>query len=164
MRGVARPPEPTLTTANLNGIQMNEKSDLLSWIAIVISLASPLLAGYVIFRDRARLKITSAFYAASEYGPARIQVVMINVGRRPVIVRMIGGSAGTDWNGEYIESAHGGKRLGENERYEYTFTRDEAVAFTPDEDFVYEKLWVEDSLGIRYPVPNSEVFLKRLWE
>jgi hypothetical protein len=136
----------------------------LAIIAIVISVASLATSAYVAFRDRARLKIVSKFIAASEYGPSRITTTMVNVGRRPVILRMIGGVEGKNtWSGTYIDHEAGGKRLGENERYDHTFSKEDIVSFQPDgEDIVYDELWVEDSLGIRHSIPKSREHIKKL--
>jgi hypothetical protein len=32
-----------------------------------------------------------------------------------------------------------------------------------DADVVFETLWVEDSLGVRHDVPNSQEYIKKLW-
>jgi hypothetical protein len=137
----------------------------LSVTALIISIASFGTSSYVAFRDRARLKITSKFVGASEHGPDRIITTMVNVGRRPVILRLIGGSAGKiTWSAEYIEHEAGGKRLGEHERYEHTFTKDDIVKFHPDNEvLVFETLWVEDSLGVRHLIPKSRQHIKELW-
>lgn len=140
-------------------------AESLSMVAIGISLASFSVSSYTAFRDRAKLKISSKFFEASEYGPGRVVVSMVNVGRRPVILRMIGGSAGEKWSGEVLDQKLGGKRLGEHERYEHAFDRDGTMNFNPDgEDLIFEELWVEDSLGVRHPIPDSSEYISRLWK
>lgn len=136
----------------------------LSLAAITISVASLGVSGYVAFRDRARLKITSRFITASEYGPSRIIVEMVNVGRRPVILRLVGGTSGDRWGSQYLESRTEGKRLGEHERHEHVFAKEDTVSFNPEgEDLFYEELWVEDSLGVRHFIPGSREHIKKLW-
>jgi hypothetical protein len=138
--------------------------------SLFVSALSLGLSSYVAFRDRARLKITSQFFEASEYGPDRIITTMMNIGRRPVILRLVGGSAGkTAWSAQHIDHDDGGKRLGEHERYEHTFTKDDIVHFDPDsgpddEPLIFETLWVEDSLGVRHPIPKSRQLIERFWK
>lgn len=144
---------------------MSTVTDTLAIAALVISVASLGISAHVAFRDRARLRITSKFFSANEYGPSHIVTTMVNVGRRPVILRMIGGIAGkSTWSGTYIDHEAGGKRLGENERYDHTFSKEDILSFHPDgEDIVFEALWVEDSLGVRHPIPKSREHIKKLW-
>lgn len=136
---------------------MSTFSDTLSIAAILISLASFGVSARTAFHDRARLRIKSVFVPASEYGPDRIVVTMVNVGRRPVILRLIGGSdSAGHWGGTYLEHDKGGLRLAEHERYEKTFEKEDTIQFNPNgEDLFSEALWVEDSLGIRHPIPDS---------
>lgn len=139
-------------------------SEYLSVVAITISIASLGVSSYVALRDRARLKIASRFIPESEYGPSYIVAAMVNLGRRPVILRAIGGSEGDKWACEYLDSSNGGKRLGEHERYEHKFDREATVNSNPDgEDMFYQELWVEDSLGTRHPIPDSREYIRRLW-
>jgi hypothetical protein len=140
-------------------------TETLSVFAIVISVASFGVSGYVAFRDRGRLKITSKFIAASENGPSRIVASIVNVGRRPVILRLIGGfAADRKWSAIFIERDAGGMRLGEHERYEHRFTKEDTVSFPPeDEGLFLETLWVEDTLGVRHAIPKSREYIKKLW-
>jgi hypothetical protein len=140
-------------------------AEITSIVAICISLASLSLSLYNVFRDRAKLKITSKFYSASEHGPNRIIVRMVNDGRRPIILRLIGGNdSHGHWGGSYLEHEKGGLRLGEHEHYEYKFEKEDTVLFIPEgNDVFFDKLWVEDSLGRRHPIPESKVFIDRLW-
>jgi hypothetical protein len=144
---------------------MSSITVILAVAALLISIGSLGLSAHVAFRDRGRLRITSQFFAANEYGPSHIVTTMVNVGRRPIILRMIGGLAGkSTWSGTYVDHATGGKRLGENERYDHTFSKEDIVSFHPDgEDVVFEELWVEDSLGVRHPIPKSREHIKKLW-
>jgi len=144
---------------------MPSYSEILSTVALVISLGSLSVSGYVAFRDRPRLKITSRFVAASEYGPNRVVLTLINKGRRPVILRMLGGnSKDGKWSATFLDQKNGGLRLGEYERYEHTIEKGDTVCFHPDNEvWLFERLWVEDSLGNRHPVPNSRDHIKKLW-
>lgn len=141
-----------------------QTSDVLSILAVLIALGSLGISLYSTVQDRPRLRIRSLYFTASEYGAARIQIVLVNVGRRPVILRMFGGynSAG-EHMGTILKSEQGGLRLAEHERYEFIVRKEDVIDMTPDgEEFVYVQLWVEDSLGNRHPVPNSEGFIRRL--
>jgi len=72
-------------------------SDIRSNIALIVSIGSLLLsgAGFIIntFRDRPRLKVSSVLYHDENGDPCRISVTVVNRGRRPVILRMLGGDA-----------------------------------------------------------------------
>lgn len=139
--------------------------EIISISALLISVASLAVSTYSSLRDRARLRIKTKYYSASEYGPDRIVVSMVNIGRRPIILRVIGGSDSFGkWGGDYLCLEKGGIRLAEHEHYEYTYTKDDTVLFNPDgNNLFYESLWVEDSLGVRHLVPNSKAYVKRLW-
>ena len=144
---------------------MNQVSLALSVIALVVSAASLSVSAYVAFRDRARLKLISKFHEASEWGPSRIHVTVLNQGRRIAILRLIVGlDSDGDWSGQFIEHEKGGRRLAEHERYEFDVKKDDTIDFNRDgPEFVYETLWVEDSLGVRHQVPNSRELIKKLW-
>jgi hypothetical protein len=123
-----------------------------------------------VYRDRLRLKITSAFDdgQASAYGPEHtpsIDIVVINAGTRPVILRMVGGSDDNDHGGGML-IAHdkGGIRLGEHERWEHSIKNEETVDPYSDEprDILFTHMWIEDSLGNRYPIPNSYELVPKL--
>jgi len=144
---------------------MLSTSDVLAIIAILISVASFGVSFYTIYQDRPRLRIQSKYFEASEYGPRQIHITMVNVGRRPIILRLIGGIDSTGkWGGSSIKREKGGLRLAEHERYELTLEKEDTMQFTPeDEDLFYSKMWIEDSLGNRHAIPNSEAFIKKLW-
>ena len=140
-------------------------SDWLALSALVVSLLSLAVTTRGAFLDRSRLTITSAYREASENGPARIQITLVNKGRRPAILRTFGGrdSAGAT-SGTYLDHQAGGKRLAEHEIHEFTVTKEDTVLFGPDEDLFFAELWIEDSLGRRHKVPNSKQYLARLWD
>lgn len=141
-----------------------QTSDVLAIVALIISVASLLLSFYATYQDRPRLKVTSNFIEASEWGPARIHVTMINAGRRPVILRLLGGADSSgDWSGSFLEHDKGGVRLGEHERHEADIEKDDTYFTTPvGEDLLFESMWVEDSLGNRHAIPNSASYIKKL--
>ncbi|MBK5180457.1 hypothetical protein [Paraburkholderia domus] len=140
-------------------------AEYMSSAAFAVSFASLCISGHVAFRDRARLSLSSKFIPASEHGAGQIVVTMVNAGRRPVILRLIGGaSAAGTWSAEYLAREEGGLRLGEHERYEHTFEKEDTVKFHPEHDDLFLKtLWVEDSLGIRHKIPKASQYIDRLW-
>jgi hypothetical protein len=123
-----------------------------------------------ICRDRLRLKITSTFDdgEALAYGPQHppsIDIVVINAGTRPVILRMIGGADDKDnWSGSMLNYEKGGIRLGEHERWEHTIRNEDTVDVYSNEpeDVLFTHMWIEDSLGNRYPIPNSYEYVPKL--
>lgn len=135
-----------------------------STVAVLISLSSLSFSIYSILRDRARIRAYSKFFTASEYGNAHISVTVVNAGRRPVILRLIGGhdSSGR-WSGEYLGTDRAGLRLGEQERYDHRVDKHELLQLPPDDDvFQYEDLWFEDSLGRRHFVKGAKRNIKLL--
>lgn len=144
---------------------MPSYSDVLSSFALVVSLGSLSVSAYVAFRDRPRLKVASQFFRASEYGPDRIVLTLINRGRRPIILRLLGGTTKVGkWSAMFLGEDKGGLRLGDYERHEHTIEKEDTVNFDLEGDnILFESLWVEDSLGNRYHVPNSEEHVGELW-
>jgi len=138
--------------------------DVLSIIAIVISVASFSVAFYSAFQDRPRLKIRSQYFDASEWGPSHFTITLVHKGRRPIILNLLGGAdAAGNYGGTYFDHDKGGRRLGEHERYEQTVDYEGTIQLNPEgDDLLFSKMWVEDSLGNRHPIPNSESFIKRL--
>lgn len=141
-------------------------SEILSTVAIVLSLGSFAISARGAFLDRPRLKIKSTFYDGSGFNEnPSIYVEVVNAGRRPVILRTIGGyDKHGSFGGTLIDHEKGGRRLGEHERYEYTVYQHDAVFIDVDgPDDPYERLAIEDSLGNRYVVPNSREHIPLLF-
>ena len=132
-------------------------------VAIIISIIS--LCGSIYFGllDRAKLQIKSEFYPASEYGQANISIHIANSGRRPMIIRMWAGENEEGiWAGSFFGKSREGLRLDENEREDLHLSKDDLISEGPDDPIIISKLWIEDSLGKRYPIPNSETHVKQL--
>lgn len=142
-----------------------EYANVLSTIALVVSFGSFGVASYNSFRDRPRLKVTSTFYDASEWGPANLRVHVVNKGRRPAILRLLGGYTNRgDWSAAHIDHEKGGHRLGEHERYEFRIEKEDAVMSGPDApDETFDRMWIEDTLGNRYPIPRSSEYIGKLF-
>lgn len=138
---------------------------ILPSIAIVVSLGSFGVSAYVAFRDRPRLKVSGQFFRASRDDPSRIVLTLINVGRRPVILRQLGGTSKVGkWSAPFPGRDKGGLRLDEHERYEHAIKKEDTVSFDFDKDDAsLGSLWIEDSLGNRYHVPNSNEDIGQLW-
>lgn len=141
-------------------------SEVLSTLALVVSLVSFFISARSAFLDQPRLKISACYFEGSEYGAPRIVVTLVNRGRRPVILRSYGGSDanGKMWSGTYFDHDKGGLRLGEHERHDLSLTKEDTMSFNPGgEDLIFETLWIEDSLGVRHKVPSSPDLLRRIW-
>jgi hypothetical protein len=132
------------------------------WIAIVISVGSLLVSGFNYFRDRAVLKATSRFIEPPEDNPY-VYVRIVNKGRRPIILRMWGGTDGKEWSGRFFDKAKEGLRLAEHEMHDFTIDRDGLYNPTPDADIVYSDLWVEDTLGRRHKIKGAKANVAKLW-
>jgi hypothetical protein len=143
-----------------------EYASIVSTIALVVSFGSFGVAAFNSFRDRPRLKVTSNFYDVSEFGsPRRIQVEVVNRGRRPVILRLLGGyTKGGDWSGTFFDYKKGGLRLGEHERHEFTIVQEDAVHSGPEgPEETFDRMWIEDTLGNRHPIPKSGEYIAKLF-
>ncbi len=114
--------------------------------------------------ERPRLKITCHTYLEHEgYGPPRILVRVVNVGRRPVILRIYGGyDTKKESGGSFFDYEKGGVRIEEHEAHEFSYMPEDLVLQTPDDIIELERLYVEDSTGIRHSVPASKADVKAL--
>jgi hypothetical protein len=79
---------------------------------------------------------------------------------------MIGGNGeGGGWSAIMWATDKGGIRLGEHERWEHTIESEHMVSLNtpPDgEDMVFERMWIEDSLGNRRSIPRSKEYVAKL--
>ena len=93
-----------------------------------------------------------------------MHVKVVNVGRRLVILRLLGGDhEDGGYSGTYLEKVEGGLYLKENEFLEKTLHWDDLHCMGPDdEDDIYKNLWVEDSRGHRHKIKNSKKNIKQL--
>jgi hypothetical protein len=138
---------------------------VLAIAALLISLASLGISAFVAVRDTAQLKITSRYMEAHEFDRAHISVTMVNAGRRPIILRMRGGTkqGGDRWVGTYLGHENKGLRLEEHQRHEHSYYLEDTVDSDIDgEDVGFDSLWFEDTLGIRHQVPKASQMIARL--
>ncbi|HEY4213763.1 MAG TPA: hypothetical protein VGM84_19960 [Steroidobacteraceae bacterium] len=140
-------------------------------IALLVSVGSLLVsgAGFVIsavnaYRDRPRLNVSSKLHNDDNGDPYRIAVTVVNSGRRPVILRMIGGYGREGgWGGTYLESEKGGIRLGEHEQHVFKLEKEGVVLLDKNgPDVPYDSMWIEDTLGNRHKIPNSREHITRM--
>jgi hypothetical protein len=78
---------------------------------------------------------------------------------------MVGGSDDSDhWSGTFIAHEKGGIRLGEHERWEHSIKNEDTVDPYSDgpRDILFTHMWIEDSLGVRYPIPKSYEYVPKL--
>lgn len=138
-------------------------SEVVSIAAFVVSCVSFGMTFYFNFRDRANLKVKSTYCPGWADSESYIAVSAVNAGRRPIVVRMWGGIDEADnWVGTFINQTVNGGRLGEHERFDLKITKDDLVAITPDGEVAFVDLWIEDTLGCRYPVVNAKENIKNL--
>jgi hypothetical protein len=129
-------------------------------LALIVSLLSFSISLYFGLRDRVHLRATSKLYNLSgEFGPAYIEVKVVNRGRRPAILTMFGGELDNGkWLGTYLGEKGRGIRLEENEYHieKVSFSDLEQFDAVKEEVHEYIRLWFEDSLGRRHPVKKSK--------
>ncbi len=135
-------------------------SIVFSSTALIISI----FGVYLRYQDKPVLKIISSYSPTTEnYGNSYIALSLINAGKRPLIIRMWGGNdKDGKWIGSYINNQKTGLRLDEKERYDIALHKDDMLKMTPDDNVIFSELWVEDSLGKRYSVPNSKEYVSKL--
>ena len=140
-----------------------EFSDIISVVAIIIALISLIATIYFNFRDRAKLVLKSVFSPGNADREAYLAIIIVNSGRRPVILRMWGGA---DENGEWIGEQFGqggeGKRLGEHERAELVLRKNNFPLDHADTEVMPIEMWIEDTLGRRYDIKDIKKNLKKL--
>ena len=140
-------------------------SETISIGALAVSCISLCVSFYFNFRDRANLKIKSAYCPGWAESEAYVSISVVNAGRRPIVLRMwCGVDAAENWVGTFINQAVNGGRLGEHERLDLKVTKEDLIAITPDSEIVFVDLWIEDTLGRRYPVVNARENIKKLRE
>lgn len=138
-------------------------SELISSLALVVSILSAAFTIYFNFRDRPKLVVKSKFHSGYEPGDERMTVTIVNAGRRPIILRTWAGEDNTgEWVGTFLGENHAGLRLGENEHYEFSLLRHELGAYTPNSEVMFFDLWVEDSHGKRHRVKDAKANIERL--
>lgn len=145
--------------------QMLTFSNVLAVIALLISTGALSVSVFNYRRASARLRVTCMRYSCGgpEYGDPYIEVHVVNAGRRPVVLRKIGGSVGDHWSATCIDFDAGGRRLGEHEHYQHKFRAIDLTSITPEsEEFIFNELWVEDSLGVRHRVQKSRENIQKL--
>ena len=135
-----------------------------STIALVISGLSFVVSFWNMFRDRSRLNLKSKFIPAHpEYGPSRIWFKAINKGRRPIYIRTVGGKLSTHgWMGSHIGKTDFGLKLEEGQFYEKSWDINDIIVDGPDFEDEYVDIWIEDSHGKRYKVPDSKKYIQKL--
>lgn len=140
-------------------------SDYISISALIVSIVSLMISWYFGFRDKAHIKTFAKFYPyRPDHDRARIEIKIVNSGRRPVILTMFGGDfKDKGWCGAYIGKEKKGIRLEEHEKYETTVYSEDLVCISPEEEYSeYINFWFENTLGQRYKVNNSEELIKKL--
>ncbi len=139
-------------------------SDYLAILALIISVISLIISWYFGFRDRAHIKTFSEliYYHGSEIPNLKIKI--INKGRRPIYLVTLGSELDDGSNkSNRLGNDNNGLKLGENEKYEIEKKNKDVTYVDP-----YGKLrelvnfWIEDSLGRKYIIKDSEKNIKYL--
>lgn len=141
-------------------------SEVIPYIALVISILSFITSFYLGFRDRVRVHATCKFYPEHpEYNRAHLVVRIVNRGRRVAVLTIFGGNlADGGWQGENLGAKERGLHLTEHEFFERKFYPEDIVAVAPDGESEFVELWFEDSVGKRHKVINSRKGIMQLKE
>lgn len=140
-------------------------SGYISIFALLVSMISLAISWHFGFRDRANLKTSSVFYPSHpDYDEAHIKVEIVNHGRRPTILTLLGGDfEDGNWSGENIGEVGKGLRLSEHEKYERSIYQRDLLYVGPEGVMnEYINFWFEDTLGNRFEVKNSRELIKKL--
>jgi len=149
-------------------------SDLISILALIVSLVS---AGFSIsfgLRDRAAIRVTSKFFPAEQdqEGPISAPLLVVevaNFGRRDVYLEYVyiqHGRSGhlsmaeTTWEGD----KYGRCRLGEGDKYTHTFDPDSDGILKDQQGEEATDIFFQDSLNRRYHAREAERNIKTYLE
>ena len=101
-----------------------------------------------------------------DYDIAHIIIQIVNCGRRPAILTLLGGDLmNNSWMGTYLGKDGKGLRLEENEKYETSIYLADIYSISSEGyECAYINFWFEDTIGKRYIVKNSEALIARLKE
>ena len=136
----------------------------ISLAALVVSTISASFTGYVLFHDRPRVKAKSVFHSGWEGTEPSVSISIVNVGRRPIVLRL--------WRGEDLEGnvvgtylQHPeGVTLTERKRYDMRLHKADLVATTPGDDVLVRSIHFEDTLDQLLEIKDIRKNLARLWE
>jgi len=138
--------DPTLNLITLDGGQIMRASDIFSFAAFFVSLASLGVSWFVALRDRR--DIVASAKESQAFHPVIVHIV--NVGRRPITIKQL---TIKTLNGEVFNLPVENRRLMESEFYEFEFS--------PPNDVIKQwsnskiiKVQVEDSCGKFYMVKS----------
>jgi hypothetical protein len=139
--------------------------DALPWIAIGISLISPVIAAFNFFNDRSALQATSTYEEGWQGFTACIRINIVNKGRRLIILHSWGGAA---TKGRFIRRIDGikwmTKQLAGSEGHTLTELKpypplvleasDLECELTDEIGFVMDDIWIIDSVSRRHNIKD----------
>jgi hypothetical protein len=142
-----------------------ETSEIISIIALFVSIVS---AGFSILfgsRDRARLRAVSKFFPATQddegpISPPLLLIEIANHGRRDVYLEYFYVGHGREKGLSIAETTwesdiHGRCQLSEGDKYSHTFDPDCDGILLNDDGIAATHLYFQDSLGRRYKVKHA---------
>jgi hypothetical protein len=131
--------------------------------ALAVALTSLGFSIFNILRDRGRVRVTSNFFAPSEYGNGHISISIVNAGRRTVILTYLYFDDGTGHSvGSQFEGGKPHLRLGEHEPHRVVLEEEDLDQETPDDTIKAKVIWFEDTLGRRYKIKGIEKQIQQL--
>jgi len=94
-----------------------------------------------------------------------MEVEAVNVGRRPVVLRLVGGYyENGDWNGQNVGEGKTGVRLEENERYSENIDDLRYLVRDHETGGPVTELWFEPTRGRRYRIKGAKKHLKQFFK
>jgi hypothetical protein len=136
---------------------------VISLAALAVSMVGAGFSIYFNLRERAKLMALSQLLEGDEVEEPSIRITAINAGRRPLILRMWGGTDESgNWVGRFLDQEQQGLRLAEHERTD-VMLRNSDLGFSHDEVIEFTELWFEDSLGRRYRIKDSRKNIEKFW-
>ena len=136
----------------------------ISLVALAVSIASLCLGLYLAWRDRAQMKVSSFAREhdhTSEY--SSIFITATNRGRRPVVLRWLGGVYADGSTGRQ-GIAEDGVKLQEGEFYETEFGKFDGIMVNGDDMSPLVDVFLEDSAGRRHKIDGSRANIKLVSE
>lgn len=124
--------------------------------AFVVSILSIAITIHFKLKEEAKIRAFSSLFLGDDEREPTIIVAAVNIGRRPIIVRMlVGMDDKKEWSGLYLGDDQQGVRLEENERFDRKLSSGDLGLSYDEIEIEFTELYFEDAIGKRWRVDRS---------
>ena len=137
-------------------------SDYISIAALIIAIVSVAFTGYVLFRDKARVKARCRLMKYGRNECEALEVEAVNHGHRPIVLTQLEKRYKNGWVGTLLGEKGHGVKLEEQQRYQDRLAPYERV----DENGLHREIDLRflDTAGKGYAVKDAHRNLEQLYE